>query len=194
MTKQMGSPRTATVGVIEVNNLKGLSHDLKYTMPKKFNAALFDGIRAATIHLSGKIKNLLEGPVLNRQTGTLWRSIQPETYRRAGTVVGIVGTHMEYAPVHEFGATIRAKKEGGLLVFKGSDGKTVAVPEVKIPRRPFFARAFEEEHADASRIIRDEIHKRAVAAFNGGSLRRSGLPAGGRAGVAPRAGGGLGVR
>ena len=171
---------------IDIKNMGPLADSLARKMPDAFQRALFVGIQAGTIHLSAKIKNLLEGPVLNRRTGRLWRSIQPEVYNRGGTVVGIVGTDVEYAPVHEFGATIRPKSAGGVLVFKVGD-RTVFAREVKIPRRPYVSRAFKEEKSKVFRLIRDEVLRRARAEFQGKTgSRGSVLPVSQRGGVAPR--------
>jgi len=187
MARKRGGPRTSAKLNIEIKNLGPLSDRLSREMPAVFTDGLLTGIRAATIHLSGKIKLLLEGPVLTRRTGRLFRSIQPETFLRAGTAVGIVGTDVEYAAVHEFGATIKPKAKGGLLVWE-SDGIIYSAKSVKIPRRPFFSRAFKAESGKASKIIREEVTRKAREAFEGSGSSGAGgvLPASQRAGISPR--------
>jgi phage gpG-like protein len=160
-------------------------------MPQAFDAGMEAGIRAATIDITAHVKNLISGPVLNRRTHRLWKSIQPEVFRRFGRVIGIVGTDVIYAPVHEFGATIRPKEPGGKLVFsvageRGRDSsgrftaaedQTIFADEVTIPRRPFMSRAFEERKGRVRQLIRENVMKAARGALDTGkvlppSLRR----------------------
>ncbi|HYW76729.1 MAG TPA: phage virion morphogenesis protein [Gammaproteobacteria bacterium] len=78
----------------------------------------------------------LSGQVLNRRTGRLSRSIHSEPARREGsTILGRVGTNLIYAPVHEFGATIRAKRAKYLRFKVG--GQWVMKEQVTIPARPY---------------------------------------------------------
>ena len=174
--------RTSADFSIEIRNLGPMADRLKNELPQAFQNAMFSGIQAGAIHLQSEIKILLEGPVLERRTGRLWRSIQPEVFKRGGTVVGVVGTDVEYAPVHEFGATIRPKRAGGFLVFE-QGGETRFAREVKIPRRPYMARAFREQKGKVFRIIRDTVLAHAQIAFGGSSPGGSILPASQRAGV-----------
>ncbi len=67
-----------------------------------------------------------------RDTRRLLSSIVP-----AADPAGVtVGTNVDYAAVHQFGATIKPKKPGGRLVFAGPGGMIFA-KGVKIPARPF---------------------------------------------------------
>lgn len=65
-------------------------------------------------------------------TGRLRSSI---TYRVVGNTVTI-GTNLVHAPVHQFGATIRAKS-APFLVFQGG-GMWFRKKQVTVPARPFF--------------------------------------------------------
>lgn len=67
-----------------------------------------------------------------RDTGRLNRSI---VSRIDGSGV-TVGTNVQYAPVHQFGATI-APKNKPWLVFPGPSGKLVFAKKVVVPARPF---------------------------------------------------------
>lgn len=67
-----------------------------------------------------------------RDTGRLQASIASAPDRTGVTV----GTNVQYAAVHQFGATIAPKKAGGRLVFAGGRGLIFA-KQVKIPARPF---------------------------------------------------------
>lgn len=67
-----------------------------------------------------------------RDTGRLMGSID---YRVAGDAVEI-GTNVRYAPTHQFGATIRAKRPRGLIF--PVPGGWVRKRQVTVPARPFF--------------------------------------------------------
>ncbi len=60
-----------------------------------------------------------------------------------------VGSNLKYAPVHEFGATIRAKN-APFLVFKTLDGAWHKIKKVVIPARPFLQPAVQ----DSREVIR----------------------------------------
>ena len=80
-----------------------------------------------------------------RDTGRLMNSI---TYRVGKNHVEI-GTNVCYAPVHQYGATIKAspgqpgrnrcgvRRGAPFLVFRGMGGETILAKEVRIPPRPF---------------------------------------------------------
>ncbi len=80
-----------------------------------------------------------------RDTGRLMNSITYQVW--AGYVE--VGTNVCYAPVHQFGATIKARpgqpgrnrcgrrKGVPFLVFQGADRKPIFARQVTIPARPF---------------------------------------------------------
>jgi phage gpG-like protein len=153
--------RTASIGVT-IPGLDWKVRALAVAAPKAVDRGLERGIRAATIDIEGQVKRYLEGIVLKRRTGRLWRSIHADTFRRLGRVVGIVGTNVKYAAIHEFGGIIRPKKEGGLLVF--SQGRrnektgrfqrdVIFAKSVKIPARPYMSRAFAARKAIVGRLI-----------------------------------------
>lgn len=153
---RVADPRRAGMISVEIPFLKEQADTWRKRAPAAFDRGLEAGIRAATIDVSSRVKYLLSGPVLNRRTHRLWRSIQPEVFRRMGRVVGIVGTDVEYAAVHEFGATIRPKAAGGMLAFT-VDGKFRLVKSVEIPKRPYMSRAFLERKAVVNKLIRDHV-------------------------------------
>lgn len=71
-----------------------------------------------------------------RDTGRLLRSI---TFKATAKDVTI-GTNLKYAPLHQFGGTVRAKN-APFLVFKTMKGTpaeaTIFARKVKVPARPF---------------------------------------------------------
>lgn len=66
-----------------------------------------------------------------RDTGRLQRSIG----YRAQANETVIGTNLKYAPIHQFGGTIRPRNKP-FLVFKTRDGY-VRARKVTIPARPF---------------------------------------------------------
>lgn len=154
----MIGPRRAASFTVTVPGMDAKLRALSIVAPKAVDRGLYAGIMEATIDIQSRTRKLLLGEVLNRRSGRLWRSIHAETFRRIGRVVGIVGTNVKYAAIHEFGGIIRPKKAGGVLVWKGEDGPIFA-KSVKIPQRPYLSRAFRERQAVASRLIRRAIFR-----------------------------------
>ena len=57
-----------------------------------------------------------------------------------------VGSNKVYAAVHQFGATIRPKRAGGMLVFRDAGGQAWgAARQVTIPARPYLGLSAEDE-------------------------------------------------
>ena len=161
------SPREAALLSLEIPDLDRKIRVLSKILPGAFDRGLKAGILAATIDVSGHIKDLLTGEVLNRRSGRLWKSIQPEVFRRFGRIVGIVGTDVEYAAIHEFGGTIRPKSENGWLRFQVA-GQFRTVREVEMPRRPFMSRGFRERKDRMGQLISQYVLKEMDQAVTGG--------------------------
>jgi phage virion morphogenesis protein len=68
-----------------------------------------------------------------RDTGRLNRSIVANPDAKGVTI----GTNVQGARVHQFGATIEPKKKNGRLVFPGPGGRLIFAKKVTIPARPF---------------------------------------------------------
>ncbi len=154
---------------------------LSIVAPKAVQRGLNAGVLAAAIDVQGAVKNLIDGPVLNRQTSRLWKSIQADSSEREGRAIGIVGTNVIYAAVHEFGATIRPKVAGGRLAWKGPDG-WVSAKEVRIPRRPYMSRAFAERKKEVQKILMRSVMNAVRDVFDG-KAGTTILPAAARKGV-----------
>lgn len=155
-------PRRSAAISINVGGVDAFVRAMSVVAPKAVERGMEVGVRAATIDVQGQVKRYLEGEVLKRRTSRLWRSIHADTYRRMGRVIGIVGTNVKYAAIHEFGGIIRPKNEDGVLVFTqaGRNEKTgrfqkqtVFAKSVKIPARPYMSRAFNARKAIVSRLI-----------------------------------------
>lgn len=171
----MIAPRRTASFSATVPGLDWKVRALAVVAPKAVDRGLEAGIRAATIDIQGQAKRYLEGEVLNRRTGRLWRSIHADTFRRMGRVVGIVGTNVKYAAIHEFGGTIRPKSATGFLVFEraGRNEKTgrfqtttVFAKEVRIPARPYLSRAF----AVRKKVVSDLIVKAVKRELTGAGI------------------------
>lgn len=67
-----------------------------------------------------------------RDTGRLNRSIVANADKTGVTI----GTNVQYAPTHQFGATI-VPKRAKRLVFPGPGGRMIFAKKVAIPARPF---------------------------------------------------------
>lgn len=105
------------------------------------------------IALTRKVKEeKLSGQALKNRTGTLRRSIAPNIVQSGASIVGEVGTNIEYAAIHEFGGMTlprlilpKARKAlrftiGGKTVF----AKKVNHPGSKVPERSFLRSALRE--------------------------------------------------
>lgn len=78
-----------------------------------------------------------------KKTRTLSRSIHQMTEKKSKSkVVILIGSDLDYAPVHEFGATIKPKRAKALH-FK-IDGRWVTASMVHIPARPYLRPALHE--------------------------------------------------
>jgi len=85
-------------------------------------------------------------------TGNMRASIRAVLVKRATVVVG---THVVYAAIHEFGGTIRAKN-APFLVFKMGN-QWVRVKSVNIPARPYMRPAFDKNHKKVVDTIGKEL-------------------------------------
>lgn len=106
------------------------------------------------------------GHPLNRRTGKLAQSI---TYKVAKDYAE-VGSNIVYAPVHEFGATIRPGAKG-FLAWKGQGGEWIFTKKpVVIPARPYLRPALDDVFQSGRSVViiegqlREELRKREGAA------------------------------
>lgn len=133
----------------------------------KVVAALHGVLQRAVFKVQGHIvQNKLNGQVLHRRTGNLGNSItQSVRIREDGVVEGRVGTNVFYGLIHEFGNGMRPffifpKKLGGMLAWKGADGKMNFRPWVihpGFPERSFIRSGLRDKE--------QEIHEDFVASI-----------------------------
>lgn len=103
-------------------------------------------VTRATFDLVGVVKaKKLTGQVLNVRTGRLRRSITGRVAEENGQPVGLVGTNVSYARVHELGFKGAAQVKAHNRTIKG---KTIPVRahsrKLDIPARPFLQPALNE--------------------------------------------------
>jgi len=127
---------------------------------KELEKGIQKGLTQGMAMLEKKAKGIFGRPgALKVKTGNLKRSIKSSrAKKKAGEIFATIGSNVEYAPVHEFGAVIRAKDKP-YLVFKGSDGKLRFVKKVIIPKRPFISLAYTSSRALLRKMIDDAVIK-----------------------------------
>ena len=177
-------PRTSAMVTVSVFGLNSRLAMLNKVAPSAVKRGMAAGVLAATIEVQGQVKHLLEGTVLNRRSARLWRSITADAFDKTGTTVGVVGTNVRYAAIHEFGGVIRPKKPGGFLVWKGGDGGAIFAREVNMPRRPYMSRAFSEKKQAVRDIVMRNVMQTVRREIDGSGPAGGGvLPASARRGV-----------
>jgi phage virion morphogenesis protein len=100
------------------------------------------------------------GPMLQR-SGGLYQSLQQEVI---GDDAVLVGSNMQYAAVHQFGAKITGKGGGNLVFNIGA--RKVFVKSVTIPARPYLGFS-DAEIADAHTTLSQWIEATFEASFGG---------------------------
>jgi len=122
---------------------------------KSWRDGLVEGMRMAMFHAERKSKERMGTPGnLRVRTGNLRRSINSSVAVEGRSVVGILGSYVIYARIHELGGVIRAKN--GYLKFKTDHGWRSA-KQVVIPARPFLRPAITENLSRMSDIIAKSI-------------------------------------
>ena len=114
--------------------------------------------RAADLVIKQSQRQYLTGPRPERLgvvTGRLRRSINKRVTVTGSRIKAEIGTNVKYAPVHEFGTTIRAKN-AKYLRFKIGD-QWVSKKEVKIPARPFLSTAVKDMRLRVLQMISQEM-------------------------------------
>jgi HK97 gp10 family phage protein len=105
--------------------------------------AMVRAMTRATILLQNHVKSdKLSGQVLKNRTGTLRRSINQEVEDRGDEIVGIVGTNVEYAAIHEFGFTGQESvREHLRRTLRGETTVRSYLRQMNMPERSFLRSA-----------------------------------------------------
>ena len=108
---------------------------------KNFEPTMVKAVGQAAALVEGQAKrNVTGGSPLHVRSGNLRRNIRSRVEKIRQSIIGRIGTNVKYAPVHEFGATIRPKVKD-FLRFQVKPGQWVSVKQVKIPKRPWLGPA-----------------------------------------------------
>lgn len=123
-------------------------------------------VETSLLRLQERIQGKLNNDVLQKRTGTLFRSIHHEMTRAGIDSWGVVGTPIVYARIHEFGGTI-VPKRAPYLRFKIGD-QWFARKSVTMPARPYMGPSFDELHDEIVQGFRDAVQD-AIDAAQGGT-------------------------
>lgn len=120
-----------------------------------FVAALGDGIGRAVLSVQARVKDKLSDDVLRVKTGRLRRSITEKVTASGDRVEGIVGTNVEYAPIHEYGFIGKVSVRESLRTSKLGRVFSVSAHErqVDMPERSFLRSALTEMQPEIRALI-----------------------------------------
>lgn len=125
------------------------------------------GIGRIALKLMTRVKaQKLSGQVLNVRTGRLRRSVTQRVESGAAQISGIVGTNVEYAPIHEYGFKGSVSVKQHLRQIKQAFGRDLKAPvfasvsaharNVNLPARSFLRSALAD--MSSSGAIDSEIN------------------------------------
>jgi len=117
--------------------------------------------------VTNEVREKLTGPVLQRRTGTLVRSIHTEIQKSATGFIGKIGSNIKYAAIHEFGGIIHIPdiypvKKQALHFFIGSKeifAKKVKAHTITMPERSYLRSSLTELAPQAEKIIMPYIEE-----------------------------------
>jgi phage gpG-like protein len=124
-------------------------------VPNNVRAALKKEIEKLTLKLLRTVKqDKLSGQVLNVRTGRLRRSINSEISETSDSIIGSVGTNVEYAKYHEYG---EIQGTGGRGILDAL--KKAALPQSVngLPPRSFLRSALYEAREDIQNGIKTAV-------------------------------------
>lgn len=128
-------------------------------MPGDCSDALYKGVQQSVKEIQQYIKNSFgKAGNLKVLTGDLKNSIIGETEKRSKAIIGILSSNLNYAAIHEYGGTIRAKSKE-YLTFKIGGSSWVKTKQSIIPARPYFRPGVVDNLDRVSKLITDIISK-----------------------------------
>ncbi len=148
-------PVTVTISGVE-ETISAIQARLKERVIRAMNLLAIEAQRRVKAEkLSGPPSGKMpKGQVLRVQTGRLRRSITQRVDVQGERVVAIVGTNVEYARVHEFGADMDVRVRDYMRMAKVAWGKQMKNPHavqvhahtrhIKVPERSFLRSAIED--------------------------------------------------
>ena len=104
-------------------------------LPNSVRSSLKKAMNEAVIDLRGYVAdNKLSGQLLKVRTGTLRRSITQRVTDDTSSVIGIVGTNVAYAAIHEYGGQIKTRLGTGKGKPKKNGKAYITMPEKRFLR------------------------------------------------------------
>lgn len=137
---------------VKLQGARELAFDLNGMSRKLATKVMPEIVWKAAFEIEGKVKDNLQGRILKVRSGHLYRSIKTRLHGKGRKAGATVGTKVLYAPVHEFGALIRAKRVP-YLRFKIPGVGWRSAKQVRIPARAPFAKSFKQSLRKIDRII-----------------------------------------
>lgn len=128
-------------------------------MPKDVRDELRKTVTAIAIEMTAKVKaDKLSGQVLNVRTGRLRRSINFDVSENNSSVIGSVGTNVEYAKYHEYGEAQHGGARGILQALQ----RAALPPSVNgLPPRSFLRSTLYQMKQDITDKLGEAVHKAA---------------------------------
>lgn len=143
-------------------------------LPKALEASMKSVVAYLRAYI---VKEKLSGNPLKRRTGRLASSIYGTVRKSGQGFVGVVGTNVKYAKIHEFGGVIRPKRGPYLVIpiragspeaarlgisgesraFSSKIVRYMRVKKVTIPKRAYMAPSIEENRGKISDIFRKTL-------------------------------------
>ncbi len=145
-----------------------LSDRIDAMQPARLRPALRPTIERETIALQAHVvEHKLSGQVLHVRSGTLRRSITYAMHEDDEAIVGIVGTNLEYAAIHEYGGTIhvpeiRPRNAKALHFYVGGKevfAKKAKAHDVHMPERSFLRSALRDRREAFVAAVRAALAK-----------------------------------
>ena len=116
----------------------------KFDKSAVMRKGLMRGLKLGMFHAEGEAKKSFGQPGhIKSRSGHLRRSINTDVKEWGKDIVGVIGSDVVYAAIHEFGG----------MAGRGR--------RVKIPARPYLSPALRENRITINRIIQKEIDKAA---------------------------------
>lgn len=143
---------------VKLKGARELAFDMKKAGFFLARKAMPEIVAKAGFEVEGRVKKAITGKILKVRSGHLRRSVHTVLHGKGRKAGATVGTSVIYAAVHEFGATIRAKR-AKYLRFKIPGIGFRSVKQVRIPARQPFARTFQKSLRKIDRIIEAVIER-----------------------------------
>lgn len=139
---------------VKLQGARELAFDLNGMSRKLATKVMPEIVFKAGFEVEGKVRDNLQGRILNVRSGHLYRSIKTRLHgkgRKAGATVGPMKVGW-YLRVHEFGAIIRARNKP-YLKFNIPGVGWRSAKQVRIPAREPMAKSFKQSLRKIDRII-----------------------------------------